>query len=107
MASAPNFEELDDVIFGVSTRHQWHQLINQIEATNHANKRGSKKTKNKNKNILQEQNREMFPITGQEQDMKGGAKVKVTGTQEYSKHLGIMSNVLCYSYSNIMQCNPH
>ena len=73
MASAPNFEELDDVYFGVSTRHQWHQLINQIEATNHANKKGSKMTKNKK--ILHQQNGEMFPITGQEQDMKGGAKV--------------------------------
>ena len=75
MASMPNFEELDDVVFGVSTRHQWHQLINQIEATNHANKKGNKKTKKKNKNVLQEQNRDMFSALGHEQDLKGGAKV--------------------------------
>ena len=74
MASIPNFEELDDVLFGVSTRHQWNQLITQIEATNHANKNGSKKAQKKVKNVLQEQNREVFPA-GQEQDQKGGAKV--------------------------------
>ena len=76
MASIPNFEELDDVLFGVSTRHQWHQLINQIEATNKANKkrsRNSKKNGNK-KSVLQERNGEVLPA-GQEQDQKGGAKV--------------------------------
>ena len=74
MASIPNFEELDDVLFGVSTRHQWHQLINQIEATNNANKNGSRKLKKKSKNVLQEQNTEVL-LAGQEQDQKGGAKV--------------------------------
>ena len=75
MASIPNFEELDDVLFGVSTRHQWNQLINQIEATNKANKSGSRNRKrhnNANKIVLQERNSDMLSA-GQEQ--KGGAMV--------------------------------
>lgn len=78
MASIPNFEELDDVLFGVSTRHQWNQLINQIEATNKANKSGSrnrKRNNNANKIVLQERNSDMLSA-GQEQ--KGGAKVSTT-----------------------------
>lgn len=75
MASIPNFEELDDVLFGVSTRHQWNQLINQIEATNKANKSGSrnrKRNNDANKIVLQERNSDLLSA-GQEQ--KGGAKV--------------------------------
>jgi len=75
MASIPNFEELDDVLFGVSTRHQWNQLINQIEATNKANKSGSrnrKRNNNANKIVLQERNSDLLSA-GQEQN--GGAKV--------------------------------
>ena len=74
MASTPNFEELDDVMFGVSTRHQWNQLISQIEATNYANKNGSRNSKKKSKNVLQEQNGSVF-FAVQEQDQKGGTKV--------------------------------
>lgn len=75
MASIPNFEELDDVLFGVSTRHQWNQLINQIEATNKANKSGSRNRKGNNdanKIVLQERNSDLLSA-GHEQ--KGGAKV--------------------------------
>jgi len=71
MASIPNFEELDDVLFGVSTRHQWNQLINQIEATNKANKSGSRNRKRNNKIVLQERNSDLLSA-GQEQK---GAKV--------------------------------
>lgn len=78
MASIPNFEELDDVLFGVSTRHQWNQLITQIEATNKANKNGSRNRKRNNNNntksILQERNSDVLSA-GQEQDQKGGTKV--------------------------------
>lgn len=78
MASTPNFEELDDVLFGVSTRNQWNQLITQIEATNNANKNGSRNRKKNNNNnmksVLQERNSDVL-LAGQEQDQKGGAKV--------------------------------
>ena len=74
MASIANFEELDDVLFGVSTRHQWNQLINQIEATNKANKSGSRNRKrhNNSKIVLQERNSDMLSVG---QEPKGGAKV--------------------------------
>ena len=81
MASTPNFEELDDVLFGVSTRHQWNQLITQIEATctNKANKnksRNRRKNNNNNntKSVLQELNSDVLS-SGQEQDQMGGTKV--------------------------------
>ena len=78
MASIPNFEELDDVLFGVSTRNQWNQLINQIEATNKANKSGSRNRKRNNpKIVLQERNSDVLSA-GQEQ--KGGAKVSTAIT---------------------------
>ena len=83
MASIPNFEELDDVLFGVSTRHQWNQLINQIEATNKANKSGSRNRKRNNtKIVLQERNSDMLSV-GQEQ--KGGAKVSTAIAQLYMR----------------------
>ena len=76
MASTPNFEELDDVLFGVSTRHQWNQLITQIEATNKANKNRSRNPKknNNNKSVLQERN-DNVNIAWPEQEQKDGAKV--------------------------------
>lgn len=79
MASIANFEELDDVLFGVSTRHQWNQLINQIEATNKANKSGSRnwKRNSNTKIVLQERNSDVLSV-GQEQ--KGGAKVSTAIT---------------------------
>ena len=50
VSSTNCFDELDDILFGVSTRHQWHQLISQIEATNSVNKRGgSQSNKSKKK----------------------------------------------------------
>ena len=73
MASTPNIEELDDVIFGVSTRHQWNQLISQIEATNLAN-RGRGKPRKNNKNILLEKNNEVYCLS-QEIDQKGKPQV--------------------------------
>ena len=76
MASTPNFEELDDVLFGVSTRHQWNQLITQIEATNKANKghsRNSRKSHSK-KCVLQERNGSVNP-TWPDQEQKDGSKV--------------------------------
>ena len=76
MASTPNFEELDDVLFGVSTRHQWNQLITQIEATNKANKghsRNSRKSHSK-KSVLQERNGSVNP-TWPDQEQKDGSKV--------------------------------
>ena len=78
MASTPNLEELDDVLFGVSTRHQWNQLITQIEATNLANKNGSRKSNKITKGVLQEQNSDVSLEGQSDQEQKGGAKVKQT-----------------------------
>ena len=75
MASTPNVEELDDVLFGVSTRQQWNQLINHIEATNHANKSGRRKHDKKGNVLLQEQNSNVV-VVEQDQDQKGWTKVK-------------------------------
>lgn len=74
MASTPNLEELDDVLFGVSTRHQWNQLITQIEATNLANKNGSRKSNKKTKGVLQEQNSDVSLEGQSDQEQRGGAK---------------------------------
>ena len=97
MASIPNFEELDDVLFGVSTRHQWNQLINQIEATNKANKSGSRNRKRNNtKIVLQERNSDMLSV-GQEQ--KSGAKVSTAITQLYMRPLGKLGALLDLNFA--------
>ena len=74
MASTPNFEELDDVLFGVSTRHQWNQLISHIEATNLANKNGKRKPSKKSKQLFLEQDSNVL-LSEQDQDQKGLTKV--------------------------------
>lgn len=75
MASTPNFEELDDVLFGVSTRHQWNQLISHIEATNLANKNGKRKPSKKSKQLFLEQDSNvLLSEQDQDQDQKGLTK---------------------------------
>lgn len=73
MASTPNVEELDDVLFGVSTRQQWNQLISHIEATNHANKSGRRKHDKKGNVLLQEEDSNVV-VVEQDQDQKGWTK---------------------------------
>lgn len=55
MVSILNFEELDDVFFGVLIRYQWNQLISYIEVINFVNKNGKRKFSKKSKQFFLEQ----------------------------------------------------
>ena len=65
----PRMAELDDVLFGVSTRHQWHALITQIQAsTATQNGRNGKKKEKKNRDVIKRNDNDET----KEQNKKGG-----------------------------------
>ncbi|XP_031549497.1 uncharacterized protein LOC116287026 [Actinia tenebrosa] len=83
MSSMLNLGELDDVMFGVSTRNQWQHLITQIEATTDNNKKNRLSQKpshnkyDKNPQINKENQNELDTAFGKSKARKPNAAQKV------------------------------